>query len=84
MSSGQLIYKISILKIKKKKIFDESKLKNINNELSLLNKIYEKNFKKIKKILLYEKELIKINKKLWKIEDEIRLLESRKEFNQKF
>ena len=34
--------------------------------------------------MLYEKELIKINKKLWKIEDEIRLLESRKEFNQKF
>jgi len=84
VSSGELIDKISILKIKKKKIFDESKLKNINNELSLLNKIYEKNFKKIKKILLYEKELIKINKKLWKIEDEIRLLESRKEFNQKF
>ena len=84
VSSGELIDKISILKIKKKKIFNKSKLKNINNELSLLNKIYKENFKKIKKILLYEKELIKINNKLWKIEDEIRLLESKKEFNQKF
>ena len=40
VSSGELIDKISILKIKKKKILNKSKLKNINNELSLLNEIY--------------------------------------------
>ena len=84
VSSGELIDKISILKIKKKKILNKSKLKNINNELSLLNEIYKRNLKKNKRILLYEKELIKINKKLWNIEDKIRLLESKKNFNQKF
>ena len=84
VSTGELIDKIAVLKIKKKKIFNKSKLKNINNELSLLNEIYKRNLKKNKRILLYEKELIKINNKLWKIEDEIRLLESKKEFNQKF
>ena len=63
VSSGELIDKISILKIKKKKILNKSKLKNINNELSLLNEIYKRNLKKNKRILLYEKELIKINKK---------------------
>ena len=84
VSSGELIDKIAVLKIKKKKIFNKSKLKNINNELSLLNEIYKKNFKNNKKLLLYEKKLIKINKKLWDIEDEIRFLESKKNFNQQF
>ena len=84
VSSGELIDKISILKIKKKKIFNKSKLKNINNELSLLNEIYKNNFKNNKKLLLYEKKLIKINKKLWDIEDKIRFLESKKNFNQQF
>ena len=84
VSSGELIDKISILKIKRKKIINKSKLQNINHELSLLNKIYKNNFKKNKKILLYEKKLIKINKKLWDVEDNIRLLESKKKFNQKF
>ena len=84
VSSGELIDKISILKIKRKKIINKSKLQNINHELSLLNKIYKNNFKKNKKILLYEKKLIKINKKLWDVEDKIRLLESKKDFNNKF
>ena len=84
VSSGELIDKITILKIKKKKIFNKSKLKNINNELSLLNEIYKNNFKNNKKLLLYEKKLIKINKKLWDIEDRIRFLESKKNFNQQF
>jgi len=84
VSSGELIDKISILKIKRRKIVNKSKLQNINKELSLLNKIYKNNFQKNKKILLYEKKLIKINKKLWDIEDKIRFHESKKNFNQKF
>ncbi len=84
VSSGELVDKISILKIKRKKIINKSKLQNINKELSLLNKIYKNNFQKNKKILLYEKKLIKINKKLWDIEDKIRFLESKKNFNQQF
>jgi len=84
VSSGELIDKISILKIKKNKITNKSKLRNINKELSLLNKIYKKNFKKNKKLFLYEKKLININKKLWDIEDQIRLLESKKKFNKEF
>ena len=84
VSSGELVDKISILKIKRRKIVGKSKLQNINKELSLLNKIYKNNFQKNKKILLYEKKLIKINKKLWDIEDKIRFHESKKNFNQKF
>ena len=84
VSSGEVIDKISILKINRKKIINKSKLRNINKELSLLNKIYKKNFKKNKKLFLYEKKLININKKLWDIEDQIRLLESKKKFNKEF
>ena len=84
ISVGELIDKISILKIKKKKIFNKVKRKNIVKELNFLEKIYKLNFKKNKKIKLYEKELIKINKTLWEIEDKIRNCESNKVFNQKF
>jgi hypothetical protein len=84
VSSGELIDKISILKIKKNKITNKSKLKNIKKELFFLKKIYKNNFQKNKKLLLYEKKLININKKLWDIEDKIRLLESKRNFNQEF
>ena len=84
VSTGELIDKISILKIKRKKILNKEKLKNINNELNLLNKIYENNFKKNKKIFSYEKKLIQINKKLWDIEDKIRACEAKKNFNKQF
>jgi len=84
VSAGELIDKISILKIKKNKIKNKSKLKNINHELSLLKKIYQNNFKKNKKIIIFEKKLILINKKLWEIEDKIRLHESKKNFNKDF
>ena len=83
-SSGELIYKINILKIKKKKISNKTKLKNINNELNLLNDIYKKSFGKGKKIILYEEQLLNINKKLWVIEDKIRFEESKKNFGKEF
>ena len=84
ISSGELIDKISILKINKKKISSKAKLNNINKELFYLNKIYLKFLVKTKKLLFYERELLKINKILWDIEDKIRLLESKKDFNNKF
>ena len=84
ISVGELIDKISILKIKKKKILNKAKQTNIIKELNFLEKIYKSNFTKNKKIKLYEKELIKINKNLWEIEDQIRNCESKKNFNEIF
>ena len=84
ISVGELVDKISILKIKKKKILNKAKQTNIIKELNFLEKIYKSNFKKNKKIKLYEKELIKINKNLWEIEDQIRNCESKKNFNEIF
>ena len=84
ISVGELVDKISILKIKKKKILNKAKQINIIKELNFLEKIYKSNFTKNKKIKLYEKELIKINKNLWEIEDQIRNCESKKNFNEIF
>ena len=84
ISVGELVDKITILKIKKKKILNKAKQTNIIKELNFLEKIYKSNFTKNKKIKLYEKELIKINKNLWEIEDQIRNCESKKNFNEIF
>ena len=84
ISVGELVDKITILKIKKKKILNKAKQINIIKELNFLEKIYKSNFTKNKKIKLYEKELIKINKNLWEIEDQIRNCESKKNFNEIF
>ena len=84
ISVGELVDKITNLKIKKKKILNKAKQTNIIKELNFLEKIYKSNFTKNKKIKLYEKELIKINKNLWEIEDQIRNCESKKNFNEIF
>ena len=84
ISVGELIDKISILKIKKKKITNKIKQKNIIKELNFLEKIYKSNFKKNKKLKYYEKQLIKINHILWEIEDKIRNCESKKNFKKTF
>jgi len=83
VSLGELVDKISILRIKKKNIMDKEKLILINEELFLLESILTKTIesKKIKKDL---DDLININLELWKIEDEIRDCEKIKNFDQKF
>jgi len=83
ISVGELMDKISILKIKKKNIIDEQKLLFINEELELLsstlNVVVQDN-----KVNEFLDELIEVNSKLWKIEDDIRLCESNKKFDQHF
>jgi|TARA_B110000495_G_C22812556_1_gene474323 hypothetical protein len=83
ISLGELMDKISILKIKKKNIKDEKKLNYINEELLLLESTLAKtiNDKKIGEFLY---KLVEINSKLWKIEDDIRDCERNKKFDNKF
>ena len=83
VSLGELIDKISILKIKKKNIKDQKKLILIKDELQLLESILNKSVKN-NKISEYLYKLVEINSKLWRIEDDIRECEKNKIFNQKF
>jgi|TARA_B110000116_G_C16780515_1_gene558050 hypothetical protein len=83
VSLGELIDKISILRIKQKKIDNKNKLIYINEELFLLESTLSASIKD-KKIEEYLKDLIKINSELWKIEDDIRDCERCKKFDQRF
>jgi hypothetical protein len=80
VSNGEIVDKITILMIKQKFSDNEQKTININNELNYLKSIY--NCIECPQELM--NELLEINKSLWDIEDEIRILESEKNFGEKF
>ena len=81
ISIGELIDKITILEIKQ--IYMTGiKLKNINKEMKLLKNILQEQNLEINLDLI--KNLKKINKKLWEIEDNIRIKESKQEFDENF
>ena len=84
ISAGELIDKITILEIKKEKIKNKEKLSDIEKELKSLNatsadKIPNKS--KIKDII---DNLKKINLRLWDIEENKRLAEKNKIFDERF
>ena len=83
ISLGELMDKISILKIKKKNILDKKKLSFIGEELKLLESSYVNSKEKIK-FNEYLNKLIEVNSKLWIIEDDIRDCERNKNFDDKF
>ena len=84
ISLGELIDKISILQIKKKNIEDIEKQKLINDELIMLDKVLEKVLGNNSDIAEYLHQLIEINTKLWKIEDNIRECERQNKFDKEF
>ena len=81
ISIGELIDKITILEIKQL-YMTGIKLKNINKEMKLLNNICQDKNLEINIDLI--KNLKKVNKKLWEIEDNIRIKESNQEFDEEF
>ena len=81
ISIGELVDKITILEIKKNKLQD-SKLENVLKELSFLRKLMEKHQIEITDNLFTQ--LKEINLKLWNIEDQIRIKEKNKEFDNIF
>ena len=84
VSVGELLDKISILEIKKKKIKDTEKLKFINDEYNILKDQLDKNVKSNEKLEKLFQSLKEINDKLWLIEDDTRMCEKNSEFGDKF
>ena len=84
VSIGELLDKISILEIKQEKIKDPEKLKFILKEHSILKDQLDNNVKSDEKLNKLFKSLKEINSKLWIIEDDKRLCEKEKNFNEKF
>ena len=87
VSNGEIIDKYTILEIKLSKIKDASKLVNIQHEYNTLtpdvkNMYAEaKDQSDLKKLQI---DLLEVNKKLWKIEDDIRECERANDFGQTF
>ena len=85
VSAGELLDKISILEIKKERIQESDKKKNVNKELNLLRKVQveselvETICPKILDHLC--QRLKKVNEKLWDVEDKLRLLEEESNFS---
>tara|TARA_B100000959_G_scaffold170629_1_gene178682 strand:- start:41 stop:430 length:390 start_codon:yes stop_codon:yes gene_type:complete len=84
ISVGELLDKISILKIKKEKIKDPEKLKFIDDEYKVLKNQLDNNINSDKKLDELFESLKQINSKLWVIEDEKRMCEKNSDFGEQF
>tara|TARA_A100001011_G_C14178461_1_gene785712 strand:+ start:215 stop:610 length:396 start_codon:yes stop_codon:yes gene_type:complete len=84
ISAGELIDKITILEIKKIKINDSRKQKEVNKELSSLNNTLKKFIPDISLIEKQKNELKNINLRLWDIENGKRKAEKLNNFDEDF
>ena len=81
VSVGELFDKITILKIKQKKLTDEAQLSNIGKELEYLE---DKAFTNDPEVNALVEELQSINEQLWDIENSKRQCEADKSFGSRF
>jgi len=84
ISPGELLDKITILRIKAARMSDPAKVANVRHELSLLEKTWKESGAAAVNLGTAEAELTTVNEKLWVIEDEIRDEERDKRFTEKF
>lgn len=82
VSNGEIVDKVTILNIKSKKITSKEKLRNVKKEyLYLQKKMNQIGISKASKEYL---DLLKINFKIWELEDKIRELDINKNFGKEF
>ena len=84
ISAGELVDKITILKIKKEKIANKEKLVEIKKELDSLTNTFNKSIKKNINLETLTKELENVNLKLWNVEVKKRESEKKKGFGKEF
>ena len=82
VSWGELIDKITILEIKSERLTSESARVNVHKELALLSEIAGRKISG--DVAARKAELRAINADLWEIEDRIREMEARQEFDADF
>lgn len=84
ISPGELLDKITILRIKAARMSDAAKVANVRHELELLEKTWRESGAAAGDIGDEEANLTRVNEALWVIEDEIRDEERAKRFTEKF
>ena len=84
ISPGELLDKITILRIKVARIQDAAKLANVKLELTLLEQIWKDSGCASTAVTLDEHALQAVNEQLWDIEDRIRDKEAKQSFDRDF
>lgn len=84
VSFGELLDKVSILQIKSERMSDPAKLANVRRELDELNATWAQASQARVDIGELLAALKAVNERLWVIEDDIRIQESRQAFDAEF
>jgi hypothetical protein len=84
VSAGELIDKITILRIKVERISDPGKVAMARAELNQLSLIADRHIAFTDDIYEFADELQAVNERLWDIEDDIRKKEKARKFDDKF
>jgi len=84
ISPGELLDKITILRIKQVRILDAAKLANVKLELALLEQTWRDSGGAARDVALDERALENVNERLWDIEDRIRDKEAKQSFDRDF
>ena len=84
IAPGELIDKITILRIKSERISDAAKLKNVRTELDILQKTQAEEVPQSDEMVRLEEALKTVNEALWEIEDDIRDCERKGDFGAEF
>ncbi len=84
VGAGELIDKITILKIKAARMTDPAKLINVKHELDVLSRARAENLNQSAEFDRLEEALRLVNEALWVIEDDIRACEAARDFGPKF
>jgi hypothetical protein len=84
VSPGELLDKITILRIKAARMQDATKVANVKHELALLEKTWKESGAAAVDLGSEEANLTRVNEALWVIEDDIRDEERAQRFAGKF
>jgi hypothetical protein len=84
VSPGELLDKITILRIKSERVSDTAKLDNIRRELALLEQTRQQCVAATSDVQEDERALLQVNSLLWNIEDRIREHEAAQRFDAGF
>src|SRR5262249_36226809 len=84
IAPGELIDKITILEIKRERMADAAKLRNVQDELAVLSKAHAQALSGSAALPQLTADLKAVNEALWEIEDEIRLCERQSDFGPRF
>jgi hypothetical protein len=84
VSPGELVDKLTILRIKAARLTEPAKLANVRRELALLETVAQSALPSSQRIDGLQRDLSHVNESLWQVEDDLRLCERNQEFGPHF